>query len=293
MYSDCRLVILDSVTAVISPLLGGVKNPAGETYISFFQLLWHQYPGLPTPCSLLFLFGFAQVRDGLTVGLQTFVACSFRLEPVLFCYACFPLEEVAFPCESRETERRTRRSSSFQRFMCRRRRESTADNSRRDIHFELTSRCQHRAGVAAAISSLSPRPAADETCGFADNARACPGCFRIFPLESHPWHSLCLSSLVFVSLRPWVSRKMPPKRENHAFFAKNRWLANQPTAASQLMLLLLVVHFGLYLEPSPARDFALCPPLPSSEPSVGRLSILVATTTPPISGRAHRKQGTD
>ena len=30
VYSDCRLVILDSVTAVISPLLGGVKNPAGK-----------------------------------------------------------------------------------------------------------------------------------------------------------------------------------------------------------------------------------------------------------------------
>lgn len=30
VYSSCRLVILDSVTAVISPLLGGVKNPAGE-----------------------------------------------------------------------------------------------------------------------------------------------------------------------------------------------------------------------------------------------------------------------
>ncbi|CAN0244604.1 unnamed protein product, partial [Hapterophycus canaliculatus] len=29
VYSECRLVILDSVTAVISPLLGGVKNPAG------------------------------------------------------------------------------------------------------------------------------------------------------------------------------------------------------------------------------------------------------------------------
>ena len=30
VYSECRLVILDSVTAVLSPLLGGVKNPAGE-----------------------------------------------------------------------------------------------------------------------------------------------------------------------------------------------------------------------------------------------------------------------
>ena len=30
VYSECRLVILDSVTAVISPLLGGVKNPAGK-----------------------------------------------------------------------------------------------------------------------------------------------------------------------------------------------------------------------------------------------------------------------
>lgn len=32
VYADCRLVVLDSVTAVVSPILGGAKNPAGESF---------------------------------------------------------------------------------------------------------------------------------------------------------------------------------------------------------------------------------------------------------------------
>ncbi|CAM9630520.1 unnamed protein product [Ectocarpus fasciculatus] len=53
VYSDCRLVILDSVTAVISPLLGGVKNPAGHGLMASLGHLLNRAASQCSACVLV------------------------------------------------------------------------------------------------------------------------------------------------------------------------------------------------------------------------------------------------
>ncbi|CAN0314761.1 unnamed protein product [Ectocarpus sp. 6 AP-2014] len=53
VYSDCRLVILDSVTAVISPLLGGFKNPAGHGLMASLGHLLNRAASQCSACVLV------------------------------------------------------------------------------------------------------------------------------------------------------------------------------------------------------------------------------------------------
>eukprot|EP00752_Nemacystus_decipiens_P005384 g4881.t1 len=53
VYSECRLVILDSVTAVISPLLGGVKNPAGHGLMASLGHLLNRAASQCSACVLV------------------------------------------------------------------------------------------------------------------------------------------------------------------------------------------------------------------------------------------------
>eukprot|EP00903_Cladosiphon_okamuranus_P012947 g12088.t1 len=53
VYSKCRLVILDSVTAVVSPLLGGVKNPAGHGLMASLGHLLNRAASQCSACVLV------------------------------------------------------------------------------------------------------------------------------------------------------------------------------------------------------------------------------------------------
>ncbi|CAM9801570.1 unnamed protein product [Scytosiphon promiscuus] len=53
VYSECRLIILDSVTAVISPLLGGFKNPAGHGMMASLGHLLNRAASQCSACVLV------------------------------------------------------------------------------------------------------------------------------------------------------------------------------------------------------------------------------------------------